>query len=119
MLSNMRQISMAMQSAQSDVSGNPKLGFPADAEFNSAAQVKKMLVENGYLKADELVRLQFDKISIGNVAADDPPDTILLQSKSENGRSKITFLKDGSGRIERSGQSPFGQPPPRTPAFLK
>jgi type II secretory pathway pseudopilin PulG len=120
-LSNMKQIHLVLQQAQLDskTTGDSKLGFPADAKYTSAAQVKKMLIENGYLKADDLDRLQFDKISIGNVSADDPPDTILLQSKPENGRSTIIFLKGGDGRIERPGQQPSGRPPPRTPAFLE
>jgi len=49
----------------------------------------------------------------------EPPDTILLQAKSKNRKSTITFLKDGSGKIERPGQQPSGHPAPRTPAFLK
>jgi hypothetical protein len=86
-------------------------------KFTSAAQVKKMLIENN-LTASDLNRLRFDKISIGNVSAEDPPDTILLQAKSENGRATIIFLKDGTGQIVRSRQPGFGRPPPRTPAFL-
>jgi len=119
MLRNMRQIVSALQTAEADRAANinPKLGFPADAKFTSAAQVKEMLVENDYLTSEDLERLQFDKISIGNVSVVDPPDTILLQIISE--KVKITFLKDGSGKIERSGQPAFGRPPPRTPEFLE
>ncbi len=119
MLSNMRQIHLALQTAQMDgkTTGNSKLGYPADLKFTSAAQVKEMLVANNYLTEDELNRLNFDKISIGNVSIEDPPDTILLQVISE--KVKITFLKDGSGKIERSGQPAFGRPPPRTPEFLE
>lgn len=121
MLSNMRQIQFVMQQAEADgvANTNPKLGFPADAKYTSAAEVKNMLVENNYLTAEDLNRLQFDRVSIGNVSVSDPPDTILLQAKTENGRSTITFLKDGSGKIERPGRPPFGQPPPRSPAFLE
>lgn len=121
MLSNMRQIEFVIQQAEADgvANTNPKLGFPADAKYTSAAEVKNMLVENNYLTAEDLNRLQFDRVSIGNVSVSDPPNTILLRAKSENGRSTITFLKDGSGQIERPGQPPFGQPPPRSPAFLE
>jgi len=120
MLGNMRQICLAIQTAEADgvASVNPKLGFPADAKFTLKAQVRSMLVENKYLTEDDLNRFQFDKISIGNVSAVDPPDTILLQAKSENGRSAITFLKDGSVKNEQPGQQPYGRPPPRSPAFL-
>ena len=111
MLSNMRQIHVAMQMAEADGKSSGK--------FASKADVKKTLVENGFLKAEDLNRLQFDKISVGNVAAGDPPDTILLQFKSENGRSTVIVLKDGSGQIVRSRQPAFGRPPPRTPAFLE
>jgi type II secretory pathway pseudopilin PulG len=121
MLSNMRQIQAAMQQAEADggSTANPKLGLPADAKFTSAAEVKNMLVENNYLTPEDLNRLQFDRILIGNVSVSDPPNTILLQAKSENGKSTITFLKDGSGKIVRSGQPPFGQSPLRSPAFLE
>lgn len=121
MLSVMRQIQLVMQQAAMDgeANANPKLGLPADAKYTSAAEVKNMLVENHYLSAEDLNHLHFDRISIGNVSVSDPPSTILLQAKSENGKSTITFLKDGSGKIVRSGQPPFGQPPPRSPAFLK
>ncbi len=121
MLSNMRQIQLVMQQAEADgvADANRRLGFPADAKYTSAAEVKNMLIENKYLTEEELSRLQFDRISIGNVSVSDPPDTILLQAKSENGRATVTFLKDGSGKIERRGQPPFGQPPPRSPAFLE
>lgn len=121
MLSNMRQIQVAMQQAAADgeSTANPKLGLPADAKFTSAAEVKNMLAGNNYLTAEDLNRLQFDRISIGNVAASDSPDTVLLQARSDNGKSTISVLKDGSGRIERAGQPAIGQPPPRSPAFLR
>lgn len=121
MLSNMRQIALVMQQAEADgvADANRRLGFPADAKYTSAGEVKSMLVENKYLTDEDLKHLQFDRISIGNVSVSDPPDTILLQAKSEDGRSTITFLKDGSGKIVRPGQPPFGQPPPRSPAFLE
>ena len=120
MLSNMKQIHLAMQQAQLDAktTGNNKLGFPADMKFTSAAQVKQMLVENSSLTAADLDRLQFDKISIGNVSVDDPPDTILLQAKTNTGKSTIIMKKGGDGRIERAGQS-VGRPPPRDPPFLE
>jgi len=111
MLRTMRSIHLAMMQAEMDGKSSGK--------FASKADVKKTLVENSFLKAGDFERLQFDKISIGNVSAEDPPDTILLQAKSENGRSSIVVLKDGSGRIERVGQLSFGRPPPRTPAFLE
>ena len=111
MLSHMRQIHLAMQQAEADGKSSGK--------FASKSQVEKILVENNYIAAGDLKRLQFDKISVGNVSADDPEDTILLQAKSESGRSTITFLMGGDGRITRPGQPAFGRPPPRRPAFLE
>ena len=121
MLSNMRQIHFALVQAQTDgkSTGDPKFGFPADANFTSADQVKKMLIENNLLTATDLAKLQFDKISIGNVSVNDPPDTITLQARSENGKLIMTVLKDGSGQLTRQGQPLPGQPPPRSPAFLQ
>ena len=109
MLNNMRSIHLAMMQAQLEGKSSEK--------FRSKEDVKKLLVEHGFLKAGDFDRLQFERISVGNVSADDPPDTVQLQAKSENGRSTIVVLKDGSGHIVQSWQPPFG-PPPRTPAFL-
>ena len=110
-LSNMRSIHLVLQQAEVDGKSSGK--------FGSKAELEKILVENNYIAAADLKRLQFDKISVGNVSAEDPADTILLQAKSENGRSTITFLKGGDGRITRPGQPAFGRPPPRRPAFLE
>lgn len=120
MLSNMRQIHAALQMAELDgkTAGNSKSGYPADMKFTSAAQVKEMLIVSEYLTAEDLEQLQFDKISIGNVSVEDPPDTILLQAKTDNGRSTIVLLKNGDGKVLRQGHT-FGNPAPRNPAFLE
>lgn len=120
MLSNMKQIHLALQQAQLDgtTTGNAKLGYPADRKFTSAAQVKDMLIANDYLSAEEIDRLQFDEISIGNVSDGDSADTILLQAKTDNGRSTIIVLKGGDGTILRNGAT-SGHPPPRNPEFLE
>jgi hypothetical protein len=108
MLNNMRQINLGLGSLRAD----------GRAKFASAAQVKEMLIENKIFSAADLERLQFDKISIGNVSEGDPPDTIFLQAKSGNGRSTTVILISGDGALVRTGRS-FGRPPPRTPAFLE
>jgi len=120
MLRNMRQIHVAFVSAALDATANSdkKIGWPADAKMKSKADVKQMLFSKGYLKAEELEKLHFDQMTIGNVSDADPDNTIILQCKSGNGKSTLIELKSAEGRILRSGQS-FGNPPPRAPAFLE
>ena len=119
MLSNMRQIHLCFQQASLDgtTTGDKALGWPADAKLKSKADVKKML-SVGYLKAEDLEKLQLDKMTIGNVSEADPDDTILLEYKTANGKTTLVALKSGECRSLRTGQS-LGNPPPRTPAFLE
>ena len=119
-LSNMTQIHLALQTAALDATtdGDKKVGWPADAKMKSKADVKQMLISKGYLKAEELDKLHFDKISVGNVSEEDPSDTIVLQCKTDSGKFTLVARKSGEVLILRPGQSP-GNPPSRTPAFLE
>ncbi|MEI6072981.1 MAG: DUF4190 domain-containing protein [Verrucomicrobiae bacterium] len=121
MLNSMKQIYLSIQQAQLDgtTTGEPKLGFPADTKITSKAELKQMLIAEKYFKSEDLDRLGFDKISVGNVSEADPPDTILLKATSPGGKSVIIFHKGGDGAIYRPGQKPLGSDPPRTPAFFE
>jgi type II secretory pathway pseudopilin PulG len=118
MLSNMRQICLAVQTAQldGDTTGNPKLGFPAKAKIKSKAELKQMLVSEGYITAADLEKLKFNEISVANVSDEDPADTIFL--KATMGKMVIIFRKGGDGAIYRTGQNTFSTDPPRSPAYL-
>jgi len=119
MLSNMRQIHISVQQAQfdGDTTGNPKLGFPAKAKIKTKAELKQMLVSEGYLTADNLEKLKFNEISVANVSDEDPADTIFL--KATMGRTIIIFRKGGEGTIYPNGKNILGLEPPRSPAFLE
>ncbi|MEI6278631.1 MAG: DUF4190 domain-containing protein [Verrucomicrobiae bacterium] len=121
MLSSMKQIYLVIQQAQLDgmPTGNPKLGFPADAKIKTKAELKQMLIAEKYVTAEDLDRMGFDKISVGNVSEADPSDTILLKATVPGGKSLIIFRKGGDGAIYRPGQKPLGSDPPRSPAFLE
>jgi type II secretory pathway pseudopilin PulG len=121
MLSNCRQIQLAVQAAQLDgtATGNPRLGYPATVNITSKAALKEMLVANHYLTAEDLERLGFEEISVANVADGDPPDTIFLKAMSSSGRSVIIFRKGGDGGIYRVGRDIFAPDPPRSPVFLE
>lgn len=119
-LNNCRQIHLAVQTAQLDgiTTGNPKLGFPADAKITSKAALKEMLVANHYLTADDLDRLGFQNIIVANVSEEDPGDTVFLKAFSPKKRLTIIMRKGGDGAIYREGQDTQSTDPPRTPTFL-
>jgi type II secretory pathway pseudopilin PulG len=118
MLSNMRLIHMAVQTAQNDgaVTGNTNLGFPASAKIKSKAALKEMLVAEGYITADDLEKLKFADMSVGNVSDEDPANTIFL--KATMGQMIIILQKGGEGAVYRVGKNTFSTDPPRSPAYL-
>jgi type II secretory pathway pseudopilin PulG len=118
MLSNMRQIHLAVQLAQvdGDTEGKTNLGFPASAKIKSKSALKEMLVSEGYITADDLEKLKFNDMSVANVSYEDPADTIFL--KATMGKMVIIFRKGGDGAIYRTGQNTFSTDPPRSPAYL-
>jgi type II secretory pathway pseudopilin PulG len=118
MLSNMRQIHMAVLTAQNDgaTTGNPNLGFPASAKIESKAALKEMLVSEGYISADDLEKLKFNDMSVANISDEDPVDTIFL--KATMGKTIIIFRKGGDGDVYPNGKNILGLDPPRSPAFL-
>jgi type II secretory pathway pseudopilin PulG len=120
MLNNMRLIHLAVYQAQLDgtTTGQPKLGFPATAKLTSKAELKEMLISNGYIAEDDFDHLGFENMIVANVSDEDPPDTLFLKAPSPDGKSVVTFRKGGDGAIYRTGQSLSAPDPPRTPAFL-
>jgi len=118
MLSNMRQICLAVQTAQldGDTEGKTNLGFPASAKIKSKAALKEMLVSEGYITAADLEKLKFNEISVANVSYEDPAETIFL--KATMGKTIIIVRKGGDGTIYTNGKNILGLEPPRSPAFL-
>ena len=118
MLNNMRQICLTVQLAQvdGDTEGKTNLGFPASAKIKSKAELKQMLVSEGYITAADLEKLKFNEISVANVSDEDPAETIFL--KATMGKTIIIVRKGGEGAIYRSGQNTLSADPPRSPAFL-
>ena len=121
MLSNCKQLHLAIQTAKLDgeTTGNPKLGYPANAKITTKAALKDMLIASEYLTAEDLKRLRFENIMIGNVAEEDPDNTVLLKAVSPKGKYVIIFRKGGDGALYRPGQDTFSVDPPRKPAFLE
>ncbi len=118
---NARQIFLAIQTTSIDsvAGGYPPKGFPADAGLRSAADVKRMLIDGGYLAERDLGKIGFDDFVFGNVSSSDPADTILIKSKPHAGRLSVVYLKGGDAGVARDGSPQIGRPPPRTPAFLE
>ena len=119
--SNARQIALAMQAAFIDSAAgkDPRRGFPADAGLRSATDVKRMLIDGGYLSERDLAYLGFDDFVFGNVSSSDPADTILIKSKPRAGRPSVIVSLGGDGSLASDGSPQIGRPPPRTPAFLE
>ena len=118
-LNSARQIAIAMQAAALDAltTGQKNTDWPADANLDSVAEVKQMLVANNYLSEGDAKKLGFENFLIGNVSEEDPPSTILIKSR-QSANYQIVIQKSGDGAILRSGQTEKGTTPPRDPAFL-
>lgn len=120
-LSKVRQISLVMMSAAMDreMVGDNDTGWPVDAGLGSVAEVRQMLVSNGYLSDKDAASLGFENFLIGNVSKDDPENTILLKSKPGTGEPSIVILMSGAGGVMQPGQTEEGEIPPRDPPFLQ
>lgn len=120
-VSNAEQIHFVMQRAALDAvaARNKTTSWPADAQRSSVTDVRRMLVEHGYLSEQAAKELGFENFLIGNVSREDPPDTILIKSKPIPGTSAIVIRKDGSYSWSSSGSNEDGKVPPRDPPFLE
>lgn len=121
-LNSARQLHLAMHTAATDAaaSGNTNIGWPADAGLNSVADVKQMLIDGGYLTAEDIEKLGLDDFLIGNVSESDPPDTIVIKPKNVDGKFMVVVKKGGDGGLYRKDQADsVAQDPPRSPAYLE
>jgi len=121
-LSNARQIHLAVASMALDgeTLEDKSLGYPADAGITTVKQLKSLLVEKGYLSAEDAEALGFESFLFGNVSESDPPETIFLRTAAEPPRrSFLVFRLGGDGSLLRSKNPEQGDNPPREPAYLK
>jgi len=122
LLSNAKQIHLAtlIANRDRDLEGDKSLGFPADIGCRSAQQFIELLVKGDYIGRVDLPYLHLEEFEIGNVSAEDPGDTILVQSKPNDSRvRKVVVTKDGTSQIVRKNAPSPGKVPPRNPPFLE
>lgn len=123
-LSQAKQIHLAVSQMALDgrTTDNKSLGFPADAGIRSVADLKERLINERYLTAEDIERLEFDKFLIGNVSSVDPSETILIRSKPATypDGSVVYMRLGGDGRLltKRQIDQMDAQDPPRQPAYL-
>lgn len=120
-LNNARMIGIALQSAALDAyaSGEKGEGWPADAGSRTATEVGQRLVAGDYLTKEDLEKIGLENFLIGNVAEEDPADTILIKSKTPISGASVVILKSGDGSIVKDGKAQYGADPPRDPPFLE
>lgn len=97
---------MALDGFQFD---KPELGWPFDCRASDSPGYLRLLVEKGYLAAEDLVF--FREIAIANLSDSDPGETVF--AKISQGKNIGFIRKDG--RFETGSPSPT---PPREPAWL-
>jgi hypothetical protein len=97
--------------------GDASLGWPADAGITTVTELKKRLVDNGYLTESEAGTLGFEKLDFGNVSESDPGETIFIKFRTELVPGASMYIsKDGEeGAATKDDTSTT---PARTPAFL-
>lgn len=97
---------MALDGFQFD---KPELAWPYDCGATNAPEYLRLLVEKGYLAAQDLDC--FKNTGIANLGDSDPGETVF--AKFSEGQKVLFIRKDG--RFENGPPSPT---PPREPAWL-
>jgi hypothetical protein len=118
-LSSFRILHLAMQTAILDgiTGGDDTKGWPADVKYSSVAQIRRMLVDGGYLSAEDQRSIDFSNLRIGNVSDDDPLSTTFLVTREPIEGLVVLVRKGGDGNIVKVGKEQL-EDPPRTPAYL-
>jgi hypothetical protein len=102
--------------AEGGTKGDSSLGWPADAGITTVAELKQRLVDNGFLPAEEVNSLTFEKFEFGNVGKADPGETIFIRFKEEFFGKVLCISKDGEVIDVDPGDTSHA--PPRSPAYL-
>lgn len=115
-----QQIHMAMESMVEDgvEKNDTSLGWPADAGITTATELKKRLVDGGYLGANEAAVIDFNKFLFANVSASDPESMVFIRLKPEFSPDATVYVsKDGEQQV-LPGEVTV-EDPPRTPPYLE
>jgi hypothetical protein len=119
-IQNAQKIHMAMERMVSDgeSKSDKALGWPADAGITTVAELKKRLVDNEFLTADEAASMNFDKFLFGNVSATDPASTVFIKFRDTFMGATVYLDKSGSQQTVETGDT-LEEDPKRTPAYLE
>lgn len=115
------RIHLAVQKMAADgaARGDKSLGFPADAGITTVTELKKRLVDNGYLTANEADELGFDNFLFANVSNADPAGTVFIRSRPEFfEEGTLIVRKDGEPQVLPGAEEIVIEDPPREPAYL-
>lgn len=95
-------------------------GWPADAGIATVAELKKRLVEGGYLSPEVAEATPFDHFLIGNVSHLDAATTTLIRVRPERiDGGTIVIRKDGERQVTPGPEDIETESPPREPPYLE
>lgn len=114
-----QQIQLAMEKMVTDgeTKGDKSLGWPADAGITTVTELKRRLVDNGYLTG-EGAKIDFSKYQFGNVSAEDPDNTVFIKLQSSFMGVTMYFPKFGPEVTVPAPGDTSEDDPKRTPAYL-
>lgn len=113
------QRGMLRMAEDGESKGDKSLGWPADAGITTVSELKKRLLDGGYIDQRYAADIDFEKFMFGNVSKDDPDSTIFIQMR-EPFLFGVTLAvgKDGESQEIAPGENADAPVPPREPAFL-
>jgi hypothetical protein len=121
-VANAKQLCIAIQQEEQDrAQSNSGIGLPRESGAQTTGEYLALLVREGYLKPSDLSLA--DGLVIANASVVDPPDTVLIVSRSvydaalrhASALPVDWIVLDKQGHGISSARLPF---PPRDPPFL-
>lgn len=94
--------------------------WPADSGLSSTGELLTALEEKDAVTPAGAAQFRIHDFLIGNVAADDPPETIVIRTKPGlfSSGHVVVLLKNGDAQVVRTESEIPGTPPPRDPPYL-
>ncbi len=111
---------MEQMAADGTEKGDTSLGWPADAGITTVTELRKRLVDNGYLTADESGEIEFENFLFGNLSASDPDSMVFIRLRPEVFPDAMVFFrKDGQQQVIPATGEITIEDPPREPPYLE
>lgn len=115
------QIHTAVQAMVADgvAKDDKSHGWPADAGITTVTELKKRLIEGGYLTAEEAEMYGFENFLFGNLSAEDPEATVFIRNRPDLfEEGAILVRKDGEPAMFTGSDEIIIEDPPREPPYL-